>query len=1278
MMQKPPSGHPGNGQDLDSGRPNLLEAVVRQPTRRFRTARPAVADGASGSTENSQTAGIHAVTSSPTHQSDESSSERKGPSGVAPVKQEKKGHWRDSEIEELRRLVGIHTDPTGTVSWVKVTEAWINQNMPVRSKASLCSKWYGIRSKPAAVLRDDSTVRTRVSVVPNQDVLPGEASPISIAKGVAEPEAMRECERERESERENGCEREKKRERSPEAISTVFDKHLRRARKIGCEPHMRRPPTRVSGKNIGLILREIDELVSRKVGSNPTWNQLSIAVYAGAMTASTIGNRLMSEKLNRAREWFRSSYREMDSLRKTIGKASTELARRTCRTQYKESPTMKQVKNIRMLAKDHKAVSYVEITSLVERLKSRLLLLQARVELRKADERRIRVRQMPSKVLLRDVETEQSSQILDPKQVRRYWKTIVGQKKDFNPQSSRLKAWKDSLLVEPEEGDLTENLTLELWQKVLHKAKPWKACGPDGLQSFWWKAFPSAGTALYHLCVHHLSSGEPLPHRWIAEGRVVVIHKSGSRLDPANYRPIACLNTCYKLLTGFVAKYLDLYLRKRKIIPEEQIALRGGVWGCTHALTLDQSLSADAQNQKQRPISVAWIDYAKAFDSVPHSYVTWLFNAVRAPGPIKKFLSGLMRQWRVRYEIRNPRGKALRSSHLRISSGVLQGDSFSPLLFCLAMAPISHAVNSIGGEYKTASGKLKGLQVSLSHLFYMDDLKLFACSPKNLQQQIEVVASISNDINMRLNAKKCAVAHFTPSRLRNAQVGVETPALTDGNASFPTLESGAFYKYLGIEQRLGLNETEAWDRVEEKCCKTFRRIYESELTFRQKVNMHNTNVIPTLSYIVSCMIKGCGKYASVLERGEKLDKKFRKILTEHKSRYKASCVARLYLTAEKGGCGLKSVKDSLEESTIYSWAYLCTKPELRGPLNLFVSMSNRSKRSLVSDAESVMKSYNLEVELDEAHSTVIMNGVHFTEARALARHIVDIMRTENNTRRYKKWQELALAGRVLRTTSNIDLHMSFAWLRAGRLSAVAVRNTLAAQEGCLLTKAHPALAKGSNDTRCRACGTTTETIEHVVSSCSKWLSNLYIDRHDSVARNIHYRLCQRYGLTPPHYSQKVDQVMENEEIKLYWNQPVQTKNIIRHNKPDMVLYHKPEKTVLIIEVAVSWFTGIVRQIEIKRNRYCVNGNWQDEMITPYPPGENLLREFRVGGWKPSFLPVVIGATGEVHEDLLSQIKAAFQLTQESAEQYIERLQRSAVLGTSRIIKNHLAVVSHDL
>jgi Reverse transcriptase (RNA-dependent DNA polymerase) len=1237
---------------------NLCDAEVRPPGILGSDCLPAETQNQTTG-KVSYTAGIH-VSSLPTRQSDISSSEPKGLGGGNSARQRKTGLWSDVEIQELRSLATSNTGPRGVISWVKVEELWKSRNLPERSKAALSTKWRDLisRSKHA-----DPTDVTAVSQHDVESILTGASDSHNIIVRCVDEDIVNPT---------SASPMEPKRHPVPVTTDTssLFRKNLYKSRKIGCQPHKRKPPMKVTGIHIKPIVCEVDDLIKAELKNSGvlSWDKLSILVYAGAMTVSEIGNRHLTEKISRAKEWFKSSYRECESLRRTIGKATAELLRRK---NAEVAPTIKQAMNIRLLKKKYKVESSIDITSLVERLKCRLQLLQSRIELRKDDERRLRVRRTPTKTLLRNRKTEEEGEAPDVNKIRRFWKNIVGVKKSFNPKNEQLVAWERSMSKNLAEEDLRDHLTPELWQKVVHKSKPWKAPGPDGLQGYWWKVFNSANKALYQLVQKLLTTGKALPQGWIAEGRIILLFKSGSRSDPANFRPIACLNTCYKLLTGYIAAYLNRYATERKILPNEQVALREGVWGGTHALTLDQMMVADAKNQKQKPISVAWIDYAKAFDSVPHSYIGWLFSKMRVPTSLRTFLSHLMDKWRVKYEVRGPRGQVERSSYLRIRSGVLQGDSFSPLLFCLAMAPISHAINQVGGHYVTASGKPQKQQTSLSHLFYMDDLKLFASSAENLAKQIDIVSSISDAISMKLNVKKCAVAHFIPKRLQkdrgNEDDGEESEV---GSISFPLIGDNSSYKYLGLEQSIGLKESEAWDRVEDKCCDVVRRVWESDLTFRQKVNSHNSTVIPAFTYVASCIIKGSGKFQSILERGDSVDKKFRSILVELKARYKSSSVARLYLTKEKGGYGLRSVRDSLEEATIYSWAYLCTKAELRGALNLFVSMADRGKRCVVSDARSVLRAYNIEAQIDVVSSSVIMNGTKFVDAKTLARHVVSTMRIANNTKRYETWHELGLAGRVLRPTSSIDLNMSFSWLREGKLSSVAVRNILAAQEGCLLTKAHPASV--SRDKNCRACRHTTETTEHILSSCSKWLPNLYVDRHDSVARNIHYKLCQKYGLTPPHYSQKVESVLGNESCKLYWNQPVQTKTIIRHNKPDIIAFETVGKTAVIVEVAVSWFTGIEKQTEIKRNRYCVNGNWDDELSVPYPRGDNLLRELQTLGWKTKFLPIVIGATGEVLSNLGGQMQDILGFSRDAVEDCIERMQRSAVLGSSRIIKNHLA------
>ena len=396
-----------------------------------------------------------------------------------------------------------------------------------------------------------------------------------------------------------------------------------------------------------------------RVATDSTW--LSILVYAGAMTVSEIGSRQRIERQLRSTEWLRNSCREVEVLRSVIGKATAELNRRTVHN----APTNVQIKNMRMMKTRYGAESSAEITSLAEKLKERLKLLRSRIALRKADEERCRLRTMPTNLLLRSKGPSVGGETLDIADARKYWKGIVGNVKPFDHRNKDLVAWAEDLEGVKERVNLDDFLNHDLWKEVSRKAKPWKAHGPDRLQGFWWKAFRTANKELYQLARYHLETGKPLPNKSISGRRIILLYKAGTPHDPSNYRPIACLNTCYKLVTSFITTIVDLQVREHNILPQEQKALRTKVWGCTHALMLDQTIVSDSQDQKQRPISLAWIDYAKAFESVPHGYIEWSLKAVKIPTSVEKFVKSLLESWRVRNEAKDSRGRTLRSEPVR-------------------------------------------------------------------------------------------------------------------------------------------------------------------------------------------------------------------------------------------------------------------------------------------------------------------------------------------------------------------------------------------------------------------------------------------------------------------------------------------------------------------------------------------------------------------------------------------------------------------------------------
>ena len=65
-----------------------------------------------------------------------------------------------------------------------------------------------------------------------------------------------------------------------------------------------------------------------------------------------------------------------------------------------------------------------------------------------------------------------------------------------------------------------------------------------------------------------------------------------------------------------------------------------------------------------------------------------------------------------------------------IKRGIFQEDSLSPLLFVICLIPLSHILRNMNQEYHFEKEHQK-----ISHLLFMDDLKLYASSQKALDSK---------------------------------------------------------------------------------------------------------------------------------------------------------------------------------------------------------------------------------------------------------------------------------------------------------------------------------------------------------------------------------------------------------------------------------------------------------------------------------------------------------------------------------------------------------------
>ena len=111
---------------------------------------------------------------------------------------------------------------------------------------------------------------------------------------------------------------------------------------------------------------------------------------------------------------------------------------------------------------------------------------------------------------------------------------------------------------------------------------------------------------------------------------------------------------------------------------------------------------------------MAWIDYKKAYDMAPYSWIIECLDLFGVAENIKSLLVNSIEKWKVKLCSGNSE-----LGEVEIKRGIFQGDSLSPLVFVLALIPLSLILRKAKAAYEFSECKEK-----INHLLFTDDLKL--------------------------------------------------------------------------------------------------------------------------------------------------------------------------------------------------------------------------------------------------------------------------------------------------------------------------------------------------------------------------------------------------------------------------------------------------------------------------------------------------------------------------------------------------------------------------
>jgi hypothetical protein len=505
-------------------------------------------------------------------------------------------------------------------------------------------------------------------------------------------------------------------------------------------------------------------------------------------------------------------------------------------------------------------------------------------------------------------------------EARLFWENIWGTEQSHNNQAEWIKALDD--YTEGNEAQKNVEIDRNLLLRVLSKMRPWKAAGPDRVQGYWYKKFTSLHEILVRCYTSILQTGNT--PGWLTEGRTVLIPKDPGKGNAAsNFRPITCLPIAWKLLTGMLSDTMHDYLNTSGLLPWEQKGCAKGSRGAKEQLIIDRAVLKDCRERKTN-LSMVYIDYRKAYDMVPHSWLNVVLERLKIAGNIRQLIGRSMGKWCTTLE---SEGENLGRVHIK--RGIFQGDSLSPLLFIMSLIPLSMILRKVtlGYEFKT--------KVKVNHLLYMDDLKLFSKSKAEVESLVHTVRIFSDDIGMKFGMDKCAIVTLKRGKQVTDGAGISMP---DGEEIKQLEESG--YRYLGVLESGDILHTAMKDNI--------RREYMTRVRTMLKTRLNGGNIIKAINtYAVSVVRYSAGIVKWSREELAVIDRKTRKLLTIYGGLHPRSDVDRLYVQRKEGGRGLKSVMDTVKDEERQLAQYVCS---MEG--SLMQAVSNRLRLQECAESEN--------------------------------------------------------------------------------------------------------------------------------------------------------------------------------------------------------------------------------------------------------------------------------------------------------------------------------------
>jgi exonuclease III len=461
-------------------------------------------------------------------------------------------------------------------------------------------------------------------------------------------------------------------------------------------------------------------------------------------------------------------------------------------------------------------------------------------------------------------------------------------------------------------------------EAAIRSFKPLKAPGPDGFHPIFFQKFWNVIGDSITDYIQGIFTRKKIPTS-LNSTLICLIPKVPNPETVNQFRPIGLCNTLYKTITKILVLKLKTFLSD--LIHPLQASFIPGRKASDNVIMVQEIIHSMSLSRSKIGYMAIKIDLEKAYDRLEWSFIRLTLQFFKFPSDWIDLIMSCVSSTSLSVLVNGER-----LTEFAPSRGIRQGDPLSPYLFIMCMEYLAWLI-----QVEVESGNWIGVKPTrtgpaFTHLFFADDLVLFAkATSKSCQAINRALGRFCEISGQKVNLAKSNI--FLPSRSN-----ISRAPLLERELGFKI--SRSFGKYLGVPIITDGRNKQVYDFLVEKVRTKLAGWKARTLSMAGRCTLINsiTSAIPT--HVMQC----CLLPTSISKELDKLNRSFLWGDTVEKKKVHLLNWKTITQAKEDGGLGIKRSKSrnlallasrawKLQFSTSEEWAKLFKSkyPDTRSP-----------------------------------------------------------------------------------------------------------------------------------------------------------------------------------------------------------------------------------------------------------------------------------------------------------------------------------------------------------